>query len=199
MTETILSLVPDYGLPLIFSVVAMACLAVPLPASVLVLTSGSFAAAGDLTLGSVLVVAFMGYVVGDQMAYHLAKRIGPSLISRLKQSEKAAPIVDRSERMLREKGGAAVLLSHTILSPTCPYVSYLSGAGGLTWARFSTAAVLGAGLWTAAYVGLGYVFASQLEQVAAAASQFFGVILALCVAAALFILLRRRWRAMQTA
>ena len=48
MTDSVLALVPDYGIFLVFGVVLLACLAVPLPASVLVLTSGSFAAAGDL-------------------------------------------------------------------------------------------------------------------------------------------------------
>jgi len=196
VTEAVLALVPDYGLPLIFVVVTLACLAVPLPASVLVLTSGSFAAAGDLLLWQVLFVAFAGYAVGDQLAFHFAKRVGPGLLTRLKGSNHAAPIIQRSERLLQEKGSLAVLLSHTILSPTCPYISYLSGAGGLSWIRFTIAALLGACLWTIAYVALGYVFATQLEQVATAASQFFGVVLAMCAMAGLFMLLRRKWRAM---
>lgn len=199
MTETVLSLVPDYGLPLIFFVVALACLAVPLPASVLVLTSGSFAAAGDLTLSHVLVVAFAGFVVGDQLAFWIASRAGPHLLARLKRSQHAAPVIERSERMLQERGAIAVFLSHTVLSPTCPYISYLSGAGGLSWQRFTVTAAIGALLWTGAYVALGYVFSAQLEQVAAAASQFFGVILSLSVVAASLILLRRRWRASQVA
>ena len=38
MIETILALVPDYGIFLVFGGVALACLAVPLPASMLVFT-----------------------------------------------------------------------------------------------------------------------------------------------------------------
>ena len=52
----------------------------------------------------------------------------------------------------------------------------------------------GALIWTATYVGLGYTFATQLEQVATILSNFFGVVLAGCVALAAIILLVRRWQ-----
>ena len=46
MTDTFLALIPDYGAYVVAAVVFLASLAVPLPASVLVLTAGSFVAAG---------------------------------------------------------------------------------------------------------------------------------------------------------
>lgn len=199
MTETVLALVPEYGLSLIFAVVALACLAVPLPASVLVLTSGGFAATGDLSLASVLLVAFSAYVIGDQSAFLIARIAGPGLIGRLKRSERVAPVIARSEEMLQRRGSMAVLLSHTILSPTCPYVSYLSGSGGLPWRRFTMAAIPGALIWTGGYVMLGFSFATQLEQIAEIISQFFGIVLALCVGVAALVLLRRRWKALHDA
>lgn len=195
MTEAILALVPDYGLFLVFGGVLLACLAVPLPASVLVLTSGSFAAAGDLSLTTVFVAATVAYVIGDQLAYGLARKIGPSFLSFFERSERTAPVVEKSKGLLQRRGALAVLISHTILSPTCPYVSYLSGAGGLDWRSFTIAAIPGALIWTAMYIGLGYTFASQLEQVATILSNFFGVVLAGAIAVASVVLLMRRWQA----
>jgi membrane protein DedA with SNARE-associated domain len=194
LTDTILALVPDYGLTLIFLVVSLACLAVPLPASMLVLTAGSFAASGDLPLGGVLVTAFAAFIIGDQIAYAIARVAGPRVLALLGRSPRMAPVIARSEGLLQERGTLAVLLSHTILSPTCPYVSYLSGAGGLSRFRFSVAAIPGAAIWTIGYVGLGYAFATQLEQLAQITSQFFGVVLAATVAIGMFVVLRNRWR-----
>ena len=88
----------------------------------------------------------------------------------------------------------AVLMSHTIVSPTCPYITYLSGAGGLSWKQFTVAAIPGAVIWTAAYLGLGVIFAAQLEQVISVLSNFFGVVLAGCALLGLGVLLRKRWR-----
>jgi len=100
--------------------------------------------------------------------------------------------------MLTHRGATAVFLSHTIFSPTCPYVTYLSGAGGLSWSRFTAVALPGAAVWTTGYVGLGYVFAAQLEQVATLISNFFGVVLAVAVAIAALMLLKNRWKAAQS-
>ena len=198
MTETILALVPDYGLALVFCVVFLACLAVPLPASVLVLTAGSFAAVGDLELWQTFIVTAIAFVLGAQAAFWLAYAIGPQLLGRLRGSANAEPVIRRSEVLLARHGSLAVLLSHTVLSPICPYVCYLSGAGGLPWARFTVAAVPGALIWAAAYVGLGHMFASQLEEVAALLSQVLGAILAACAALACLTLLLRRWRRAKT-
>jgi len=48
MTDLILTLAADYGVPLLFSVTFLSCLALPVPSSLLMLASGGFAAAGDL-------------------------------------------------------------------------------------------------------------------------------------------------------
>ncbi len=196
--ETVLALIPDYGLMLVFGVVALACMAVPLPASVLTLTAGSFAAVGDLSLVTVLATTFAAFVIGDQAAFLIARHFGRRPISRLSRSARIGPVIEKSEALLQRRGAMAVFLSHTILSPTCPYVTYLSGAGGLDWARFTAVALPGALFWTFGYVGLGYAFAAQLEQVATLISNFFGIILAVTVAAGAFLILKKRWAALST-
>ncbi len=193
MIDTILALVPDYGLILIFAVVFLACLAAPLPASMLVLTAGSFAAAGDLSLLGVLLTTFLAFLFGDQLAYGIARVAGKRLVAALGRSERIGPVVQRSKELLRNRGTSAVFLSHTIFSPTCPYVTYLSGAGGLPWRSFALAAIPGALVWTSAYVALGYVFATQLEMIAQLITNFLGVVLAGAIAVGALLLLRNRW------
>lgn len=195
MIDGILTLVPDYCVSLIFGVVLAACLAVPVPASMAVLTAGGFVAAGDLMFWHVFAVALLAYILGDQLAYGLAAKVGARILPFLEASERTAPIIAKSKALLDAKGTSAVFLSHTILSPTCPYVSYLCGAGGMSWRNFTLAAVPGAVIWTGAYVGLGFVFASQLEQLAQILGNFFGVILAGCAALGAFVLINRRWDA----
>ena len=194
MTEIVLGLVPDYGLYLVFSVVVLACLAAPLPASMLVLAAGSFAAAGDLVLWQVFAVACLAFIAGDQIAYGIARSAGPVVLGRLRQNKKIMPIIARSEDLLERKGGLAVLLSHTVVSPTCPYVSYLCGAGGMSYFAFSGPAIIGAIAWTAAYVGLGYTFADQLTQVSEILSNFFGFVIAGVAVVGSAIWLRRQWK-----
>ena len=50
MTELVLAFAADYGVPLLFAVTFLSCLALPVPSSLLMLASGGFAAAGDMVL-----------------------------------------------------------------------------------------------------------------------------------------------------
>ncbi|MCK0121406.1 DedA family protein [Loktanella sp. F6476L] len=195
MTAAVIGLVPEYGLFLLFGVISLACLAIPLPSSVLVLTSGAFAASDDLTLWQVFVVAFVAFLIGDQIAFMIASRFGPRILDWMRGKPRLLPVLEKSEALLHSKGHVAVLLSHTILSPTCPYISYLCGAGGMRWLKFTIMAAIGAAIWTAAYVSLGYMFASQLSQVADILSNFFGIIFAGLLVLYCVIWLRRKWRA----
>ncbi|MEM8539643.1 MAG: VTT domain-containing protein [Pseudomonadota bacterium] len=164
MTDFILELIPQYGIYLIFAVVFLACIGIPLPSSILVLTSGALSAAGDLSIVQVIMVVIVAYCLADQFAFNAARIVGPSLLSRLRKFDRARPVVDRSEAMIERHGWLAVVLSHTIISPTGPYVSYVSGAMKMSWFAFTAAAIPAATAWTVVYCMLGYLFAGELPQ-----------------------------------
>ena len=69
MTDWFLGLVPVYGLWLIALVTFASCLALPMPASVVMLAAGGFAASGDLVLWQVIAAALSGAVMGDQFGF----------------------------------------------------------------------------------------------------------------------------------
>ena len=66
MTDWLLAAVPGYGPWLVAAVTFLSCLALPVPASLLMLAAGGFAAAGDLALWQVAGGALAGAVAGDQ-------------------------------------------------------------------------------------------------------------------------------------
>jgi membrane-associated protein len=183
MTDTLLALVPTYGVWLIFGSVLLSCFALPIPSSILVMTAGGFAASGDLVLWQVVTAAFGGFVIGDQGTYHLARKGGPAILTGLRKRPKSGALLNRAERMLERRGAIAVYLSRTIVSPLGPYLGYLSGALGLGWVAYTIAAILGAGSWAVAYAGLGFAFADQITQLAQILSNFGGFVIAGAVAA----------------
>jgi membrane protein DedA with SNARE-associated domain len=197
MTDALLALVPTYGIWLILLALPLSCLALPVPSSILVMTAGGFAAAGDLTLWQVQAAAFAGFVAGDQVTYGIARAGGAPLVARMKARPKLGPLFARAEAMLNRRGTLAVFLSRTIFSPLGPYMGYLSGALRLHWAAFSLAAVLGAVCWPLGYSLLGYVFATQITQVASLIGNAIGVIMAGAAARGLIWYLVRSWKAEQ--
>lgn len=195
MTDTLLALVPTYGVWLILLALPLSCLALPVPSSILVMTAGGFAAAGDLTLWQVQAAAFAGFVAGDQLTYGIARAGGASLVARMKARPKLGPLFAKAEEMLNRRGTLAVFLSRTIFSPLGPYMGYLSGALRLHWVVFTVAAFLGAACWSLGYSLLGYVFATQITQVASLIGNAIGFILAGAVALGLTWYLVRSWKA----
>lgn len=195
MTDVLLALIPTYGLGLLALVVALSCLAVPLPASAMVLAAGGFSAAGDLVLWQVIATAFGGFVLGDQTAYRIGRKRGVRIVEGLRRRKRMARPIARAEDMIARRGPQAVFLSRTVLSPLGPYMTYLSGAGGLSWRSYTLAALPGAALWTLAYAGLGYGLADSLAQSTELLWSGLGALAALAFGLGAALWLRRAARA----
>lgn len=194
MTEIILGLIPEYGLYIIFLTVLFACFGIPLPSSILVLTSGALAAAGDLIIWQVVLVATIAYWLGDQLAFAIARFTGPSLLTLLRKIQRIKPVLDRSETMLKQHGWVAIFLSHTIFSPTGPYVSYVSGAVKTNWLKFTAVAMPSSTLWTISYAMLGYFFAGELPQMSDLVASMLIVAVFTTISIAFVIWLVVSWR-----
>ncbi|MEW7009460.1 DedA family protein [Lentilitoribacter sp. EG35] len=194
MTEYVLSLIPQYGLVVVFVVTVIACMGVPLPAAMLALASGGFAATGDLTLWHVVVVTLFSFVLGDQIAYFIARARGNRLIEWLRGKKRLEPVVKKGEDLLQSKGNLAIVLSRTIISPAGPWVSYICGATGFRWVPFALSAFIGASCWTTVYVFLGYLFAGNLSAVTDLISNMLGVVVAGLGVTVAIIWLYRSWR-----
>ena len=73
MTATLLALVPTYGLWLLAVCTFASCMAIPLPASILLLAAGGFVASGDLPLVGCVIASLAGALLGDQAGYHVGR------------------------------------------------------------------------------------------------------------------------------
>ena len=194
MTDTILALVPTYGIYLIFITVMLSCLALPLPSSLMVLTSGGFVAAGEMTWISTILAAFAGFVVGDQVTYRISKHLGGGFLHKMKAKEARKKLIERAEHFMQRFGIVAVFLSRTIVSPLGPYVGYISGASGLKWLHFTAAAIPAAGLWATAYVSLGYMFAGHISDLSSLLSKGLGFVAAGGIAIGALMWIIKTWR-----
>ena len=184
MTETILALVPIYGLALIAIGTLLSCLALPIPSSLIMLSAGGFAAAGDLVLWQAGAAALGGAILGDQLGYQ-AGRLGGRLFSGRRLTPQRAALMAKAGAYVQERGAMAVFLSRWLVSPLGPYVNFASGAARLDWARFSRAAIMGEMVWVTIYIGLGAVFADDILALADLLGSVSGLLAALALAGAL--------------
>lgn len=180
MTDWILAAVPTYGPWLVALVTFLSCLALPLPASILMLTAGGFAAAGDLALWQVTAGALAGAVAGDQIGYWAARAGGAALLDRASGNPARAALIEKARGFVAAKGILAVFLTRWLLAPLGPYANLVTGATRFHWATFTTAGIAGEAVWVGVYTGAGYAFGGNLE----AATQFAGSLLGFLAAGA---------------
>lgn len=195
MTETILALAADYGVPLLFIVTFLSCLAIPIPSSLLMLASGGFAAAGDLALSVVAAAAYSGAVIGDNLGYWIARGLGDRLSVWLNAHPKRAAIRNKSETFMGKWGGSSVFFSCWLVAPLGPYINYVSGLSRFSWPRFALWGAAGEVLWVGIYVGLGYLFADNMTQISSLLGNISGFLAAAVVAIGLGVWLLRASKA----
>ena len=185
MTAWLLALVPQYGLWLLAATTFLSCLALPFPASILMLTAGGFAAAGDLGLWQAFLAAAAGGIAGDQLGYWAGRRFGAAFLSRLRKDAARDKLLARADALMDRRGVLAVFLSRWLVSPLGPWVNLTAGSTGYGWHRFTVAGVAGEAVWAGLYVGTGYVFAGNVE----AASNLLGSVLGMVAGASAVVIL----------
>ncbi|MGJ8624181.1 MAG: DedA family protein [Yoonia sp.] len=197
MNDLVLTLAADYGVPLLFCVTFLSCLALPVPSSLFMLASGGFAATGDLSLPAVALAAFVGAVCGDNLGYWIARRLRGRVTGWLATRPRRAAMRDRAQDYMHKWGGSSIFFSCWLVAPLGPYVNYVSGLSGYRWSRFALWGAAGETVWVGVYVGLGYLFADNITAISSLLGNLSGFLAALVVAVLLAIWLRHASNARQ--
>jgi membrane-associated protein len=176
MTDWLLGLVPQYGLWLLAATTFLSCLALPFPASILMLTAGGFAAAGDLVLWQAFGAAAAGGIAGDQLGYWAGRGFGAAALARLRTDPGRDRLLAKADGFIEQRGVLAVFLSRWLVSPLGPYVNLIAGSTRYGWGRFTVAGVAGEAVWAGLYVGTGYGFAGNVEAASQALGSALGMI-----------------------
>ena len=181
MSDIVLALVVDYGVPIVFCVTFLSCLALPLPSSLLMLAAGGFAATGDLSLVAVVLAAFGGAILGDNSGYWIARRLGTRVENWLSAEPKRAKLRDKCVSILDNRGGPAVFLTCWLFAPLGPSMNYVCGMSKFHWPRFVVWGMAGEVVWVSLYVGLGFTFADSVSSLSSVLSNASGFVTAFAV------------------
>ncbi|HEY2623531.1 MAG TPA: DedA family protein, partial [Dyella sp.] len=165
MAHHIVELIAQYGLLLVFINVLVEQAGAPVPAVPTMIVAGALAAADRLPLSGVLAVAVVACLVADFAWYAAGRYYGGGVMRTLcRISLSPDSCVKQSELRFQRWRGGMLLLAKFVpgLSTVAPP---LVGAMGLRAAPFALFDGLGSLLWVGVAVSLGYVFASQIDDV----------------------------------
>jgi membrane protein DedA with SNARE-associated domain len=173
-----------HGLPLLFVVVMLESFGIPLPGETALIFFGVLASKGDYSVESVIAVAALAAIVGDNLGYWLIGRLGGRALLRRNRWLKrwADSVLPRAEGIMRRHGGKTVFFGRfvAILRFTAAWVA---GLGRMHWWKFLFWNAAGGIAWATA-VGLVAFYGGKA---AADAIQRYGLFAAAGVAVLLVV------------
>jgi membrane-associated protein len=127
-----------------------------LPGDSLLFAAGTFAALGDLNVFLLWLLLFIAAVLGDGVNYWIGNKVGPRAFDgnvRFLKKE----YLDQTQEFYDKHGGKTIILARfvPIVRTFAPFVA---GVGTMKYGRFFAFNVIGAFLWTAIFIALGYFF-----------------------------------------
>lgn len=179
LNEQLLSALVLYGLPVLFAVTLVAAIGAPLPASLLLIAAGAFAADGQLDYWSIVVVATLAAVMGDHLGYGLGRWGGRRLLDRNSRWLGGSQRIQQAEDVATRYGGVGVFLSRWLITAVGPLINLTSGIAKMGWPRFFAFDVAGELLWTLLYTYVGLLFSTQVQVMSELLGDLTGLLLGL--------------------
>jgi membrane protein DedA with SNARE-associated domain len=163
MEETLTFLV-RHGYAVVFAWILLDQLGLPIPATPVLLGAGALAGTGHLDATLVMGAVVGASLLGDSAWYVIGRLLGSRVLRWLcRVALEPDSCVRRTEVSFGRHGARSLIVAKFVpgLSAVAPP---LAGIIGLPPWRFAWYSALGALLWGAVFVGLGFAFADQLER-----------------------------------
>ena len=189
-TDQLLTWLIVYGYPVLFLVVLAAALGLPIPANLLLLAAGGFVAEGELELLPTVLLVLSAALLGDGITFGLVRWAGAAAVHRHGQRVGLNPArLDAVRQRFGRWMGLSVFLTRWLVTPLSLPATVVAGVGQYPVSSFAASVVTGEALWTAGYVGLGYLFGESWSGILDTVQESKGLLAGLGLAAAALALL----------
>lgn len=156
-----------WGFVLVFVLMTIESSFIPFPSEVTMIPAGFLAYRGELTFGNpltdsiaVVLCGLAGSLGGAFLNYYLALYLGRPFLYRYgKYFFLKSHILARAEEIFLEYGEITTFVCR-LLPGIRQLISLPAGISRMSLVRFSTFTALGAGIWSAILVGIGYYLGS---------------------------------------
>ncbi|MFN8006791.1 MAG: VTT domain-containing protein [Terriglobia bacterium] len=185
----ILQFLIRYGYAVLFVLVLAEQVGLPIPAVPVLLAMGALAGLGRFPLLPVVLVAVAAAVTGDGFWYALGRFRGRSVLNLLcRVTLEPDSCVRRTQTAFQHYGARLLLFAKFVpgLSTAAPPLAAMSR---MSFVRFLLWDAAGALTWAGSFVGAGYLFRTQLENIALYAARFgVGLFVLLCCGLAFYLI-----------
>lgn len=135
-----------------------------LPGDSLLFTAGFLASQGVFHVGVLVLVTFVGAVIGDSVGYAFGHRVGRRIFTRDDSLLFHRQNLLRAERFYERHGGKTLILAR-FLPVIRTFAPILAGVGSMAYPKFLAYNVVGGALWAVGLTVLGYFLGSAIPDV----------------------------------
>ena len=166
MSDALLSLVPIYGLWIIFGIVALESAGVPLPGETILVASALLSATtGKINIVVVVLAAAAGAVVGDGVGYVVGRRLGVPFLRRYGRYIRLDEDRLLIGRYLFFQYGNAVVFFGRFIAVLRMFAALLAGANNMPAARFFFFNITGGISWACLFGFGAYAVGAQIYKI----------------------------------
>jgi len=157
------------------------------------LFAGYTAFSGVFSLGTLIVVCWLGSFCGDVVRFWIARRFGASLFARFPRLERAVQVAAR----LADRHHVWMILFHRYPHGLRGVAGFAYGMSRIPWPTFLVLNFIAAGVWACAVVSAGYAFGRLSEKAMNDASSGVGIVMLVVFLGLSWILSRKLERAVE--
>ena len=177
--------IEQYGLIVVFLLIAAESAGVPLPGETALVAAGVFAARGSYSIVTVIVVASAAAIIGDNIGYWLGRKLGRGFLQRYAIVKRFSDrVLPRAERFFDKHGGKAIFLARFTAGLRVAG-AWIAGFARMPWWRFLLWNAAGGIVWATTVALVAYYFGHA----AADAIAKYGLIGGVVAAAGVIVIL----------
>jgi len=161
----LLELIGQYGIVFVFACVLIEQAGAPVPAYPALLVAGSLVAAGTQSAGAFLAAAVLACLLADSLWYLAGKRFGSRVLRVLCRLSLSQDGCVRQTEAIFARWGAPSLVLAKFIPGFASVATAMAGSTGVARSAFLVYDTIGATLWAALGLALGWVFAAAVGDV----------------------------------
>jgi len=165
METQVLAWITQYGYLAIFSLLVLGIVGLPVPDETLLTFTGYLVYTGHLSLPIAYAAAFCGSACGITLSYALGRWFGLSLIHRYGKYLRIKEEHLQKAHQFFEKAGHWSLTFGYYVPGVRHFTAYAAGLSDLEAPKFCLFAYMGAALWSASFITLGYFLGERWKAV----------------------------------
>ncbi len=165
--DFLLQTIAHYGLLFVFVVVLVEQLGAPIPAYPVLMLAGAMAARGESSILALFALAVLAALIADHLWYLAGHRLGRRILRLLCKISLTPDHCVRQTESIFTRWGPSTLMVAKFIPGFASVATALSGALRIRRGVFLLFDGIGASLWVAGGLALGWVFSSAIEDVVA--------------------------------